>query len=124
EVVVGSGEPSETIPPADIDEPVDGIPDDEDAIDLGTLISQSPTGNVVVLTVVFDDGSGMVMCEALAESFPPQCPGPKVTIENPEVMQGLPLTEEGQVQWSDRPVLVYGSLGDAGFRVIAAALAP
>ena len=123
EVVVGSGDPSETIPSADIDEPVEGIPDDEDAIDIETLMDQSPAGNVIVLTVVFDDGSGMVMCEALAESFPPQCPGRKVAIENPEVVQAVPLTEEGQVQWSDRPVLLYGSLGDAGFRVIAAALA-
>ena len=76
------------------------------------------TGVIAVKGFVFDDGSGMRLCETLAESFPPQCGGPSIAVE------GLALadvqeyatdeepvlnTEQG-VSWTDQHVTLLGEL--------------
>ena len=87
EVVVGTGVPAGTVDPSAGDEPVDDVtPDDESAIDVLELVTTAPTGEVVVRTLLYDDGTGLVMCEVMAESFPPQCLGQQVEIVNPEAV--------------------------------------
>ena len=106
EVVVGTGDSGEPVQPGDIDEPV---PDDEDAISVAELLATSPEGRVVVTGLLFDDGTGLRLCGALAESFPPQCPGEAVFIANPAAVDA-DFTEEADVRWTDRPVVLFGEL--------------
>ena len=90
-----------------IDEPDSTIPDDEDAISVTEFLAAGPRDPVPVRGLLFDDGSGLRLCDALAESFPPQCPGDFVLIANPA--DGLAdFTVEQGVRWTDRPVVVIG----------------
>lgn len=61
---------------------------------------------VVVSATLFDDGTGPVMCEALAESFPPQCAGRALALDV-EVLD-IEWTEQDGVRWTDRPVSLLG----------------
>ena len=52
------------------------------------------------------------LCELLAPSYPPQCGGAMLTIENPEAISGMGLQEAGGVQWSDEYVTVFGPISN------------
>ncbi len=116
EVIVGTGVPDQTVDPADTDAPADPAPDDENALSLAELIARGDAANVVVLTLLFDDGTGLVMCESLAESFPPQCVGARVPITNPDVVDA-DFTQQGDIRWTDRLVPLGGTLADGSFTV-------
>lgn len=116
EVIVGTGVPDQTLDPADIDEPVDPTPDDENAISVADLIAGGDATDVTVRTVLFDDGAGLVMCEALAESFPPQCPGDKVPIANPEAVN-VDFSRQGEISWTDTVVVLTGTMSNGIFTV-------
>lgn len=117
EVIVGSGDSGEPVDPADVDEPVSSIPDDEDAISVAELLEATPDGDVAVRGLLFDDGSGLRLCEMLAESFPPQCAGATVAIANPDAVD-VDFTVEGDVRWTDRAVVLFGRLDGDTFTVI------
>ena len=117
EVIVGTGNSGEPIDPGEIDEPDSSIPDDEDAISVIQLVASAPEGAVVVRGLLFDDGSGLRLCDALAESFPPQCPGDFVVIANPGDVAADFSVEQG-VRWTDRPVVVFGRMADSELTVI------
>lgn len=71
-------------------------------------------GNEVVAVsgfVVRTAGSDL-LCEVLADSFPPQCGGEKLTIANPEALNAFPLVEEGEVQWSENAIIVLGRIAE------------
>ncbi len=116
EVIVGTGVSGEPVDPDDVDEPVASIPDDEDAISVALLLSSPPEGEIAVVGSLFDDGSALRLCGALAESFPPQCPGDFVFISNPEAVVA-DFTEEAGVRWTDRVVVLNGELIDGEFMV-------
>ena len=71
-----------------------------------TLFGAEP-GNYIVDVGLFDDGTGLVICDALAESFPPQCPGRKIPITNPDAVEA-DFTEEAGVRWTDRVIQLRG----------------
>jgi hypothetical protein len=50
------------------------------------------------------------LCETLAESYPPQCGGASLTLANPVETDGLPLVEDGDVQWSPDIVTLIGTV--------------
>ena len=50
------------------------------------------------------------LCEALAESFPPQCGGASLDLVNADATDDLPLLEEGDVQWSPDIVILIGTV--------------
>ena len=114
EVTVGSGDPGDPVDPSDTDEPASTVPDDEDAISVSDLLADAPQAPTAVTGLLFDDGSGLRLCESLAESFPPQCPGPDVSITNPDAVVA-DFTVEGGVRWTDRPVVLYGRYAEEGF---------
>lgn len=91
-----------------------------DPISVGELLDReaqgSPGDTVMVAAVLVDDGSGMLMCEALAESFPPQCGGRSIGVRNPEGVD-VPLTEEQGVRWTDRAIWMVGWVEDGVFVV-------
>lgn len=95
------------------------VADDADTLTVGELLDREDQGqsgeNVVVVAILLDDGSGLRMCEALAESFPPQCGGRSIEVVNPDVID-VELTEEQGVRWSEAPVQLLGWVeGDAFF---------
>lgn len=94
-------------------------PNDDDATDVapagsefGSLSElldapQAEDGTTVVVSaILFDDGSGPRMCEALAESFPPQCAGRSLDVEFG--LLEVEWTEHDGIRWTDRPVAVLG----------------
>lgn len=56
------------------------------------------------------DGDGARLCEALAESFPPQCGGASIALEPAEPPAGATTTTEGDVTWSEQPISVEGQI--------------
>lgn len=116
EVIVGAAVPDETVASTVPDEPGDTTPDDEDPITLVELIARGDATDVMVRTLLFDDGTGLVMCRALAESMPPQCPGDKVPVANPDDID-IQFSQLGGVSWTDEVVTLTGTLSDGIFTV-------
>ena len=90
---------------------------DGDTLTVGELLDaedQGQSGNtVVVIAMLVDDGTGMRMCESLAESDPPQCGGRSVEVMNPEVID-VDLTEDQGVRWAEGSIQLLGWMeGDA-----------
>ncbi len=84
---------------------------DEPGIAVGEALGHQATDDLVSVTgslLVGADGTVM-LCEALAESFPPQCGGERITVEglDPSAVAGL--QTEGDVSWSDS-VTLFGSV--------------
>jgi hypothetical protein len=67
-------------------------------------------GVVAVRGAFFDDGSGPRLCEALAESFPPQCGGGSLPVTGYEEVIDVPLQTEQGVTWTDQPVTFIGEI--------------
>lgn len=113
ELIIGSGRPAD-IRSDGTDAPSNTTLHDPSALTLIELLDTAPTEEVAVITLLFDDGSGLRMCEVFAESFPPQCMGRTVTITNPEGVDA-DYTQQGDVRWTDRPTQLTGTLTDEGF---------
>jgi len=67
---------------------------------------------IAVKGYVVRDGETDKLCEVLAESYPPQCGGASLTIENPETLDNQVLIEAEGVQWSEDYVTVFGHISD------------
>ncbi len=61
--------------------------------------------------VIIQDGTAR-LCDALAESFPPQCGQAGIVIVNPQDLPDVGLVQEGTTQWSDDVVSVLGYAKD------------
>lgn len=85
----------------------------------GLTVSEALTGDaegvIAVSGFLFDDGSGPVLCEVLAESFPPQCGGASVPVEGYEEAVDVPLVSEQGVTWTDQPLTLFGEIVDGTF---------
>ena len=82
-------------------------------LEVAELVPGSPLDAVTVAGFVVSDASGSRLCEALAESFPPQCGGSSVTITNPDQLD-VELDSEQGVEWTGTRVELSGSFdGDA-----------
>lgn len=89
---------------------------DEATISVEELLDTRPQGEVSVRAVVFDGGDGLVLCAALAESFPPQCPGDAVPIDQADEAD-LDLRTADGVRWTDRAIVAVGTLIEDRFQV-------
>jgi hypothetical protein len=56
------------------------------------------------------DGDEILLCDALAESFPPQCAGPQLHVEGLNLDEVDGLVREGEVAWTDRPTQLLGTV--------------
>ncbi len=89
--------------------PVDG------GLTVSEALSTSATGVLAIQGFVFDDGSGPKLCEALAESFPPQCAGESIPVSGFETAISVPLVSEQSVTWTDTAVTLFGEIVDGTF---------
>jgi hypothetical protein len=63
---------------------------------------QAVTGNLLV------QGDEVRLCAALAESFPPQCGSPSLVVAGLDLESVADLTTEGDVSWTDHPIVLEG----------------
>ena len=68
-------------------------------------------GSVHVSGLLIDDGSGWRLCEQVLESYPPQCGGQSLIVEDLDPT-GLPLEESGGVRWQTDGTVVGEIDGD------------
>ena len=105
------GEPTDLPPPGD-----DVVVSDGMAVDGGLTISEAletdATGIIAVKGFVVAVGDQVQLCEALAESFPPQCGGPSIQLDGLDQIDPDELKTEGDVSWTDLTVTVFGELSD------------
>jgi inhibitor of cysteine peptidase len=95
-----------------------GPPDEEDAIDLLELVTTEPTGEMTVRALLYDDGTGLVMCEVMAESYPPRCMGQRVEVANPGAVDA-DFTQQDEIRWTDRVTVLVGTYFEGVFTVSA-----
>jgi hypothetical protein len=75
-------------------------------------LATDATGIIAVSGFVVADAAGVRLCEALAESFPPQCGGASILLEGLDQIDPDELSTEGDVSWTDFAVTVFGELID------------
>ena len=74
-------------------------------------------GAVLVRGYVFEVGGVAEVCDAIAESFPPQCGGARLPVEGLD-LASLGQVEEAQgVRWTAQPALVSGNLANGVLQV-------
>lgn len=105
------GEPQDLPPPGDQPGTSDGF-----VVDGGLTVTDAletdPIGIIAVSGFVVADAAGVRLCDALAESFPPQCGGASIQLEGLEQIDPEELSTEGDVSWTDYAVTVFGELAD------------
>jgi len=99
----------------------DPLPSDDDSGAAGgttTTVHSVPEaraaateGSLHVAGLLIDDGSGWRLCEQVLESYPPQCGGDTLSVQNLDPSL-FPLEEEGGVRWQDGATLVGELEGD------------
>ncbi|MEX2211191.1 MAG: hypothetical protein WD689_05450 [Gaiellaceae bacterium] len=62
-----------------------------------------------------DTGREVRLCDALAESYPPQCGGESFRVEGE--LGAVDWSEAQGVRWTDRPVLLRGEIEDGALRL-------
>ena len=77
---------------------------------IADALTYDGTEPIAVQGYVVITGQVAYLCEALAESFPPQCGGQHLSITNPAATSGLVLVEEADTQWSEHTVTVFGTI--------------
>ena len=80
------------------------------AYELAEALSATIEGPLLVTGLLIDDGSGWRLCGAIAESYPPQCAGEAVDVEDIDPAW-YDLQEEGDVRWMESAT-VFGELTD------------
>ncbi len=101
-------------PLAPTTEPADGSASNgmivDDGLSVSEAIAYEGTQSVAVHGYVVRTSNAAQLCEALAESYPPQCSGASLTLVNPDATNDLPLVEDGSVQWSLDIVTLIGTV--------------
>jgi hypothetical protein len=104
-----------TVSPPTGDDPVlviaAGGPRDEPGLSVAEALTHGPTDDLVTVTgALFVDADGTVrLCDAIAESFPPQCGGARIEVEGLDLDTVENLQTEGEVSWAEG-VTLFGSV--------------
>jgi hypothetical protein len=86
---------------------VDGEPQGP-GISVAEALRHGPTDDIVVVTgALFVDADGTVrLCDAIAESFPPQCGGERIAVEGLDLEDVPGLQEANGVRWAEAVTLL------------------
>jgi hypothetical protein len=87
---------------------VDGDPGDGSGISVSEALTHGPTDDIVTVTgALFVNADGIVLlCDAVAESFPPQCGGDRIAVDGLDLATVAGLQEANGVQWAEGVVLL------------------
>ena len=108
-----AAEPPAATPSAPTDEEwtlviADGDPGDGPGISVSEALTHGPTDDIVTVTgALFVDADGTVLlCDAIAESFPPQCGGDRIAVDGLDLATVAGLQEANGVRWAEGVVLL------------------
>ncbi len=87
--------------------PVSGV---GPGISVGEALTSNLTGPLLINGQLHVENGRTRLCEALAESFPPQCAGRFLVVQGLDLTTIDGLTSEGSVTWSDQTVQVLGTV--------------
>jgi hypothetical protein len=120
-LVVGAGctadadasDPASSAPPAAADPRLviaEG-PISEPGMSVAEALGHQATDDLVTVTgALFVDADGTVrLCDAIAESFPPQCGGERIVVEGLDLAAVAGLQTEGDISWAEN-VTLFGSV--------------
>jgi hypothetical protein len=100
------GEPDEGVDPGATPMPVDG------GLTVSEALGTDAGGPIAVSGFVVEDAAGLRLCEALAESYPPQCGGAALPLADTSTIDPDELQSAQGVTWTDYPVTVLGEIVD------------
>ena len=85
-----------------------GAPGDGPGLTVAEALTHGPTDDLVTVTgALFIDADGTVrLCDAIAESFPPQCGGDRIVVEGLDLDDIDDIQEENGVRWSESITLL------------------
>jgi hypothetical protein len=108
-----SAQPPAATPPAPNDDGWTLVLTDDGEVDgRGLSVAEArthgPTDDIVAVTgALFVDADGTVrLCDAIAESFPPQCGGERITVEGLDLATVAGLQEANGVRWAEAVTLL------------------
>ena len=84
----------------------------EGGLTVSDAIGGDATGVIAVQGFLLIDADGARLCEALAESFPPQCGGASLPVTGYDEVLTSPLSTSGDVSWTDQSVSLLGEIVD------------
>jgi hypothetical protein len=89
----------------------DGGPGDGPGLSVAEALTHGPTDDLVTVTgALFVDPDGTVrLCDAIAESFPPQCGGDRIVVTGLDLADIPDLQGENGVRWAESATL-FGSV--------------
>ena len=89
----------------------DGGPGDGPGLSVAEALTHGPTDDLVTVTgALFVDADGTVrLCDAIAESFPPQCGGDRIVVTGLDLADIPDLQDENGVRWAESATL-FGSV--------------
>jgi hypothetical protein len=107
-----AAEPPAATPSAPTDEGwtlviTDGEPGAGPGISVSEALTHGPTDDIVLVTgALFVNADGTVLlCDAIAESFPPQCGGDRIAVDGLDLAT-VELEEANGVRWAEGVVLL------------------
>ncbi|HZJ02905.1 MAG TPA: BsuPI-related putative proteinase inhibitor [Thermoleophilia bacterium] len=82
-------------------------------------LDRDKPGRYSLMGFLISTADGIRLCDGLAESYPPQCGGPSVSVEGLEMdrVTGLSRAPDSEVAWTDFPIALEGSLDGEVFTV-------
>ena len=85
-----------------------GAPGAGPGMTVAEALSHGPTDDLVTVTgALFVDADGTVrLCDAIAESFPPQCGGDRIVVEGLDLDDIDDIQEENDVRWAESITLL------------------
>jgi hypothetical protein len=81
-------------------------------LSVSEALATDASGPLAVHGFYVDSGTGAMLCEALAESFPPQCGGASVPLANISAIDPESIRTDQGVAWSDDEVFIVGEIVD------------
>lgn len=84
---------------------------------ISEALATDATGILAVQGFYVSDGIDVRLCEALLESFPPQCGGESIVVHNIDAVDLGPVSLEAGVEWTDGTVVVFGEIVDGVLEV-------
>ncbi len=118
--LVGEPDCQDTLTPLPGEEPIDldpatGEPVAGGGLSVGDVLANDIDGGFAIQAFYYADDSGTYLCDALAESFPPQCGADRIPLDNAAGVDLGPLQTEQGISWSDDFVTVIGEVVDGVF---------
>ena len=114
--LAGCGSDDDGEPGRDPAPPAAGAPGPGGGLSVQEAIESGLDGPLMVKGYVVSADGEARLCNALAESYPPQCGGPSLRIA-PTAPTDLVLEEEGDVRWTETEVSLLGDVAGGVLRL-------